>query len=307
MHRPPPPPTGTTGGTSHRRSLGRRLRRHSRHSPGQALVEFALIAPIFVLVLLTVLDLGRLYYARIAVSNAAREGAMQASKTPTLFVAGAPSPYPTASCDPGTNLVMCRTLLESRDSSSFVSVRPADVRVACNPGDCATGMGNTVTVTVTGHFSFLTPIIAAFFSGNQNLTFSSSSTTQIETLPTPPAGATPVPTPTPTPSPSASPSESESPPPLTCPPSAGFTYTTSPVSDQAPVTLTVADTSTPSVSQPNPCAITSWIWDFGDGSVRSGQTQQPHVYVAPNTYYVTLTVTNGYGSNTSGKVTIKVK
>jgi hypothetical protein len=42
---------------------------------GQELLEYALIAPIFLLVLLVILDLGRITYTYSVVQNAAREGA----------------------------------------------------------------------------------------------------------------------------------------------------------------------------------------------------------------------------------------
>ncbi len=46
---------------------------------GQTLVEFALILPIFVLVLFGILDLGRAVYAYSTINNAAREGARLAT------------------------------------------------------------------------------------------------------------------------------------------------------------------------------------------------------------------------------------
>jgi Flp pilus assembly protein TadG len=49
----------------------RRVRR--RHGRGQTLVEFALILPIFILVLVGIFDLGRAVYAFNTISNAARE------------------------------------------------------------------------------------------------------------------------------------------------------------------------------------------------------------------------------------------
>jgi Flp pilus assembly protein TadG len=42
---------------------------------GQSLVEFALLLPILVLIIFGVLELGRAFFAFIAISNAAREGA----------------------------------------------------------------------------------------------------------------------------------------------------------------------------------------------------------------------------------------
>src|SRR5688500_16640261 len=53
------------------------MRRRER-SHGQALVEFALIIPIFVLLLVGIFDLGRGVYAWSTLNNAAREGTRQA-------------------------------------------------------------------------------------------------------------------------------------------------------------------------------------------------------------------------------------
>jgi len=49
--------------------------RNSKLSKGQGLVEFALLLPILVLIVFGVLELGRAFFAFIAISNAAREGA----------------------------------------------------------------------------------------------------------------------------------------------------------------------------------------------------------------------------------------
>ncbi len=46
-----------------------------RQSRGQALVEFALVIPIFLLVLVALFDLGRAVFAYNTITNAAREGA----------------------------------------------------------------------------------------------------------------------------------------------------------------------------------------------------------------------------------------
>jgi len=50
------------------------IRRSGDQARGQALVEFALIIPVFILVLVGLFDLGRGVYAFNAVSNASREG-----------------------------------------------------------------------------------------------------------------------------------------------------------------------------------------------------------------------------------------
>lgn len=48
--------------------------RAAERSKGQSLVEFALVLPIFILVLVGILDLGRAVYAYNTLNNAAREG-----------------------------------------------------------------------------------------------------------------------------------------------------------------------------------------------------------------------------------------
>jgi Flp pilus assembly protein TadG len=52
-----------------------RRRTDSDRSRGQALVEFALVVPIFILVLVGIMDLGRAVYYSSTLNNAAREGA----------------------------------------------------------------------------------------------------------------------------------------------------------------------------------------------------------------------------------------
>ena len=56
------------------RPLQSRLRRPGR-STGQGLVEFALVLPIFILLVVSLFDLGRAVFAYNTLTNAAREGA----------------------------------------------------------------------------------------------------------------------------------------------------------------------------------------------------------------------------------------
>lgn len=53
----------------------RRLRRTDAHRRGQTLVEFALIAPIFILILVGLFDAGRAVYAWSTINNAAHTAA----------------------------------------------------------------------------------------------------------------------------------------------------------------------------------------------------------------------------------------
>lgn len=84
----------------------RGLPRHSRRSPagragdprGQALPEFALVLPIFLLVVFGIVQLGFLLAGQNGLSNAAREAARYASTLPT------PDPFVAGDCaTSGTN------------------------------------------------------------------------------------------------------------------------------------------------------------------------------------------------------------
>lgn len=55
---------------------------------GQGLVEFALLLPILVLVVFGVLELGRAFFAFIAITNAAREGARTYTFRPDVTTLG---------------------------------------------------------------------------------------------------------------------------------------------------------------------------------------------------------------------------
>jgi PKD repeat protein len=150
-------------------SLARRLRAR-RRSRGQSLVEFAVILPVMLLFLAAVLDLGRIFYANITLHNVAREGAFQASQTPTSFVAGQP-------CNTTTNLITCRVQLESK--GSMVQVGASNITVSCSVSGCPKAANSRVTVGVSGTFQLLTPILGFVFGG-QTLQLSSAATSQIE-------------------------------------------------------------------------------------------------------------------------------
>ena len=61
----------------------RRLNARNRGDRGQALVELALIVPILIIIMLGVVDYGRVYFAYISVTNGARIGADYAAAGPS--------------------------------------------------------------------------------------------------------------------------------------------------------------------------------------------------------------------------------
>ena len=85
-------------------------------------------------------------------------------------------------CDQRTNKVVCRVLNESL--GSMVAIEPADIDMTCSVSGCPKAAGSYVTVNVHGGFTLVTPLLAAFFGG-QELELASSATAQIEYLPDP--------------------------------------------------------------------------------------------------------------------------
>ena len=67
------------------RELRTPVRNVVRGQRSQALVEFALVSPIFFLVMFTAIDISRLLYAYTAISSAARDGARTASLSGSTY------------------------------------------------------------------------------------------------------------------------------------------------------------------------------------------------------------------------------
>jgi Flp pilus assembly protein TadG len=281
--------------------------RPHHHSRGQALVELAIILPVMLLLAVAAIDLGRLFYAQITVENAAREGALTAAvlaDDPDAFKGG-------TDCDPDTNKVMCRVVNEA--VGGFVTIDPLDVDRTCNPASCAAGLGNTVTVTVTGHFNLITPLMSVFFGG-QDVTFDRAAVAQIRTgpaiagtlaTPTPTPVPTPTPSPTPTPAPGATPTPTPTPSPTPAPSPTPTLACVAPVANFTWVALgqkrvQFSDTST---NMADPGCNPIWSWNFGDGSGASSAQHPVYTYGNSSRKNVTLTVSNLAGNNS---ITIRV-
>ena len=270
----------------------------------------ALVAPILLVLLAATIDLGRLFYAQITITNAAREGALAAAQDPTKYV-------PNQNCTPATstsNRVVCAASKEAL--SSFVTIAANDIKVVCDgvtvttpaqvTANCHTGMAHTIVVTVTGQFTLATPLLAVF-TGGQTIGISSAATTIPRELPpSPPPAPTPTPTPTPAPTPTPSPTPTPGPTPTPSPtptptptpvclaPVASFTWTP-PVTPRKNDTVQFNDSS--SNMTPGQCAA-SWTWSFGDQSGGSTLQNPQYAYKSRGTYMVTLLVANSAGSST---------
>ena len=207
------------------RSLrGAHLRHNRARRRGQALVEFAIVSIVMLLLLATVADFGRLFYAQITVENEARAGALVAARDPNSYTGACPVVATT-------NKIGCAIVAESRGSG--VTVTPAEINVSCenfsgtSVACSATPQGNTRSrVRITKVFSFLMPILGAILGSS--LTMTASVTADQQSMP---PAATYVPAPTST---------------ATAGPTATATPTPAPTGTSTPAP-TAAPTATPAV------------------------------------------------------------
>ncbi len=118
---------------------------YKRKEKGQSLVEFVLILPVLLIILAGVLDLGRLYFAYVAVTDAAAEGAAYAAIHPE-YAAIPPE-------DEGNEIVN----RAQAASGGLVEIDRSLVGIEC----LVTASGDPITVTVNYTFTLATPFISA--------------------------------------------------------------------------------------------------------------------------------------------------
>jgi Flp pilus assembly protein TadG len=225
-------------------------------------VEFALVLPIFLALLLMAVDFGRLFFTYIQVSNAAREAAAYGATQPTDTVG-----------------MQARAVQEKNSQSqgegaldpiSTSCANPGGTTIACSSSPGGAGAGNTLTVTVRQPFRFLTPLINDMFGNSFGMT--ASATTAVFVSAVGGTGGAPG----------------------TCGPPTNATFTV--------VASGLDIIANPDGSKPDTgvCTISGYNWDYGDGETDVGSSiPVAHTYASAGTYTVTLEVTNQGGSLTA--------
>jgi hypothetical protein len=154
--RPPVPPTP-----------GPSDRARSSRIRGQSVVEFALILPILLLILAGAIDLGRAFYAYVAVENAAKEGALYGARHPLCGSAG-----PT--CPSGNVSSVVQGEASNLPLTTTVACRTPDGALVQPINDCVNG--DIYVVTVTHSFRLATPILGDLIGSNLTLAATSQAT-----------------------------------------------------------------------------------------------------------------------------------
>jgi hypothetical protein len=137
------------------------LTRRRRRSRGQALVEFALVLPIFLMLMLAVFDLGRMIYMYNGVAEAARELARVTSVHPGTPGALGSTPQTAAV------LAAQKALIPALGNPTFTCV---DIDGSSVTDTCVAGM--QVKVVILAPYQPVTPILSMV--GNINLASSST-------------------------------------------------------------------------------------------------------------------------------------
>jgi Flp pilus assembly protein TadG len=149
-------------------------------SLGQSMVEFALILPIMLLLVGAAVDLGRLFFAYVAVENAAKEGVMYGARHPLC------ADSTNVNCDTaGQNVTWyveneaatgLKTALGASNLTTGVTCRAKTTGALRQPiNDCVNG--DTYEVRVSYGFRMVTPIISSILG--TTITLSSQSTATV--------------------------------------------------------------------------------------------------------------------------------
>jgi Flp pilus assembly protein TadG len=120
-------------------------KRGLRAESGAIAVEFAILLPVFLLLVFGILDFGHAYYMKQVVSNASREGARYGTR------------YTTNTA--GTHLIpnALSPTIDSWVSSKYSSLLPTDANLQVTPGGAGYTSGTagadlSVAVTATKHW-----------------------------------------------------------------------------------------------------------------------------------------------------------
>lgn len=116
----------------------------SRSLAGQSLLEFAITLPVLLMVLVGVLDLGRLFFSYIAVINAARAGARY----------GAERPY-----DVNGIIAIAQTEPQTQVTVTTATSPACTWNPVTGKYDIGKPSGSPITVTVQANFQLITTYI----------------------------------------------------------------------------------------------------------------------------------------------------
>ena len=143
----------TSHGETNLTAVPHKQRRH-RSVEGTSVVEIALIAPMFLLLLFATLDFGHLFWVELTLQNAIRQAARFA-------ITGNHLPDPN---HPGQSLSRVGSIvLVAQQTAVGLDVSGIQISSLTGGSGSAGGPGDTVTISLTTNLPLITPIVGKFF------------------------------------------------------------------------------------------------------------------------------------------------
>lgn len=131
--------------------MKKRFRKKCREEDGQSMVEFALILPIFLLILCGIIDFGWLFYNQLSLNNACREGAR----------------YAVVHTAENADTQAIITHIENTTTTVFAN-DGVDITVTYSaPSDPTSG---DITVSLEADISFFTPVLSTVLGKEKTIT-----------------------------------------------------------------------------------------------------------------------------------------
>ena len=121
-----------------------------KNEKGQAMVEFALILPVLLLLVMGIAEFGMMFNSYLSVQNATREGAR-------IGIVGASNEE-----------------IEERILNTSPSLKKERITITIDPGNDTRISGETLKVLVEYNYQMAVPFISILFGGNVNLSGESS-------------------------------------------------------------------------------------------------------------------------------------
>jgi len=241
---------------------------------GQSLVEFSIVLPVLMLIMLVAIDFGRVYLGWVNSQNMARLAANYAANNAVKLQAGDADTENEYQALVTTNARATNCRLWDPATKTVLATAPYPTFIDVNGNGVATDIGDRVEVAFDCRFQVITPGISQILGSAINVTASSLFPIKQGMAASGTGGGGgggPV------------------------APTAAFAA--SPLNQAVNVPISFTDESG---GYP-----TSWQWDFGDptsGTDNAATSQDAmHTYAAPGIYTVRLTVYNAAGSSTTTK------
>lgn len=139
-----------------------------QHCRGLAVVELAIVLPVFLMLLFGIIDFARMFFVQITLQHAMREGGR-------FGVTGSQLADPVDPHNFQSRLDSIKRVV--REAAVGVVMNPADIHVTSASGlpNDAGGPGDTFTISMNYRFQFITPVVGQFFDdGSHRFTVSTS-------------------------------------------------------------------------------------------------------------------------------------